>query len=81
MGGAYSTSRKRRDAYRILVGNLEGNGQLGRLKLSWVNYIMIVLRETNICGLDWIDLAQDKNQWSALVNTGTNEFHKILGSS
>jgi hypothetical protein len=36
------------------------------------------LREIGWDGVDWVDLAQDRDQWRALVNTG---FHKILGSS
>jgi hypothetical protein len=45
----------------------------------WVDNIKMDLRETEWCGMYWIDLAQDRDQWRALVNTVM--FHKMLGSS
>jgi hypothetical protein len=40
------------------------------------------LREIGWSGMDWIDLAQDRDQWRSLVNAViTFGFHKILGSS
>jgi hypothetical protein len=50
-----------RNAYRILVGKPEGKRPLGRPRRSWVNNIEIDLRETGWDGIDWIDLAQDKD--------------------
>jgi hypothetical protein len=58
---------QKRNAYRILVGNLEGKGPLGRPRRKWVNNIKIDLRETGWFGMVWIDLAQDRDQWRALV--------------
>jgi hypothetical protein len=55
-----------------LVGKPEGKRQLGRPRRRWVDNIKIDLREIGSGGVDWIDLAQDKNQWRALVNTVTN---------
>jgi hypothetical protein len=47
-----------------------------------VDNIKMDLREIGWDGMDWIDLAQDRNQWRDLVNTVMNlRFHKILGSS
>jgi hypothetical protein len=47
-----------------------------------VNDIKKNLREIGWDGMDWIDLAQDGDQWRALVNTVMNlGFHKMLGSS
>jgi hypothetical protein len=37
----------------------------------WVDNIEIDLREIGWHGMDWIDLAQDRDQWRALVNTAT----------
>jgi hypothetical protein len=51
---------EKRNAYRILVGKPEGKRPLGRPRRRWVN------------NMDWIDLAQDSNQWRALVNTVMN---------
>jgi hypothetical protein len=58
-----------RNAYRILVGKPEGKRPLGRPRRRWVDNIKINLREIGWDGIDWIELAQDKDQWRALVNT------------
>jgi hypothetical protein len=72
MGRACSTNREKRNAYRILVGKPEGKRPLGRLRRRWVDNIKMDLREIGWGGVDWIDLAQDRDQWSALVNTVMN---------
>jgi hypothetical protein len=47
-----------------------------------VDNIKMVLREIGWDGVDWIDLAQDRDQWRALGNTVMNlRFHKMLGIS
>jgi hypothetical protein len=61
-----------RNAYRILVGKPEGERPLGRPRCRWVDNINIDLREREWDDMDWIKLAQDRNQWRALVNTVTN---------
>jgi hypothetical protein len=61
-----------RNAYRILVGNPEGNRPLGRSRRRWVNNIKMDLKEIGLDGMDWIDLAQDKGQWRALLNAVMN---------
>jgi hypothetical protein len=61
--------REKRNAYRILVGKPEGKRPLGRLRRRWVENIKIDLREIGWDGMDWIDLAQDRYKWRALVNT------------
>jgi hypothetical protein len=58
-----------RNAYRILVGKPEGKRPLGRPRRRWVDNIKMDLREIEWYGMDWIDLAQDRDQWRALVNT------------
>jgi hypothetical protein len=60
----------KRNAYRILVGKPEGKRPLGRPTSRWVDNINIDLREIRWDGTDWIDLAQDRDQWRAFVNTG-----------
>jgi hypothetical protein len=61
-----------RNAYRILVGEPEGKRPLGRPRRRWVDNIKIDLREIAWVGMDWSDLAQDRDQWRALVNTVMN---------
>jgi hypothetical protein len=56
------------NTYTILVGKSEGKRPLGRPGHGWENNIKIYLREIGWGGMDWIDLAQDRNQWRALVN-------------
>jgi hypothetical protein len=59
-------------AYRILVGKPEEKRPLGRPGRRWVNNIKMDLREIGWDGVDWIDMAQDRDQWRALVNTVMN---------
>jgi hypothetical protein len=59
-------------SYRILVGRTNGKRPLGRPRRRWVNNIKMDLREIGWGGMDWIDLAQDWDQWRALVNTVMN---------
>jgi hypothetical protein len=63
---------QKRNAYRILVGKPEGKRPPGRPRRRWVDYITMVLREIRWDGMDWIDVAQDRDQWSALVYTVMN---------
>jgi hypothetical protein len=61
-----------RNAYRILVGKPEGKRPLGRTRCRWVDNIKMDLREIGWDSVDWIELAQDRDQWKALVNTVMN---------
>jgi hypothetical protein len=47
----------------------EGRRPLGRLRRRWVDNIKMDLRKKGWDGMDWIDLAQNRNQWRALVKT------------
>jgi hypothetical protein len=70
-----------RNAYTILVGKPEGKRPLERSRCRWVDNIKIDLREIGWDSMDWIELAQDKDQWRALVNTVLNfGFLKIAGN-
>jgi hypothetical protein len=59
---------EKRNAYTILAGNPEGKRLLGRPRRRWVDNIKMDLRKIGCDGGDWIDLAQDTDQWRALVN-------------
>jgi hypothetical protein len=63
---------EKRNAYRILVGNSEGKRPLGRPSRRWVDNIKMDLREIRWDGMDWVDLAQDRDQWRDLVNAVMN---------
>jgi hypothetical protein len=60
---------QKRNASRILVGKPEGSRPLGRPRRRWVDNIKMDLREIGWDCVDWVDLAQDRDQWRALVNT------------
>jgi hypothetical protein len=64
--------RKKRNAYRILVGRPEGKGSLGRPRSMWVDNIKMDLGEIGWDGMNWTDLAQDRDRWRALMNTVMN---------
>jgi hypothetical protein len=61
-----------RNAYRILIEKSEGKRPLGRPRRRLVDNIRMDLREIAWDGMYWIDLAQDRDQWVALVNTVMN---------
>jgi hypothetical protein len=56
----------------LLVEKPEGKRPLGRPRRRWVDNNKIDLRETGWNGTDWFDLAQDRDQWTAFVNTVMN---------
>jgi hypothetical protein len=64
--------RAKRNSYRILVGKPKGYRPLGRPRRRWVDNIEMDLREEGWNDMDWIDLAQDSDQWKAPVNTVMN---------
>jgi hypothetical protein len=53
--------REKRKAYRILVVKPEGKKPLERLRRGWVDNIKMDLREIGWGGMNWIDLAQNRN--------------------
>ena len=57
-----------RGVYRVLVGKPEGKSPLGRPRRRWEDNIKIDLQELGCGGMDWIELAQDRDSWRALVN-------------
>jgi hypothetical protein len=72
MGRACSTNGEKRNACRISVGKPEGKSPLGRPRRRWEDNIRMDLREIGWNSMDWMDLAQDRVQWRALVNTVMN---------
>jgi len=61
-----------RDVYRVLVGKPEEKRPLGRPRHIWEDNIKIDLQEVGSEGMDWIDLAHDRDRWRALVNAVMN---------
>jgi hypothetical protein len=63
---------EQRNAYRILVEKPEGKRLLGRPRSRWVVNFEINVREIEWDDMNWIDLAQDRDLWRALVKTVMN---------
>jgi hypothetical protein len=61
-----------RGVYRVLVGKSEGERPLGRPRHRWEDNIKMDLRKIGIDEANWIQLAQDRVQWRAFVNTVMN---------
>ena len=58
--------------YRVLVGKHEGKRPLGRPRRRWEDNIKMDLQEVECGGMDWNDLAQDRDRWWPLVNAVMN---------
>jgi hypothetical protein len=63
---------EKRNAHRILVGQQERTRPLGIPRYIWDDNTKMDCREIGWDGVDWIDLAQDRVQWRALVSTAMN---------
>ena len=63
---------ERRGTYRVLVGKPEGRIPLGRSRRRWEGNIKVNLREGCWEDVNWIDLAQDRDKWRAVVNAVMN---------
>jgi hypothetical protein len=61
-----------KSAYTVLVGKLEGKRTLVRLRRRWDDNIKMDLLEVEFWGMDWIELAQDRDRWRVLVNAVMN---------
>jgi hypothetical protein len=62
----------KRNAYKLLVGKPERKRLLGRPRRRWVDNIRMDVGEVGWGDVDWIGLAQDRNRWTALVNSVLN---------
>ena len=69
MGGACGTWR---GVNRVLVGKRQGKRPLGRSRHRWEDNIKMDLHEVRCLGMGWIDLAQDRDRWPALLNAVMN---------
>jgi len=63
---------ERRDVYRVLMRKPEGRSNNGRHRHRWEDNIKMKLQEVGCGGMDWIELAQDRDRWRALVTAVMN---------
>jgi len=63
---------ERRGVYRVLVGKPEGTRRLGRPSRRWEDNIKMDLQEVGCGGMDWIELAEDRDRWWTVVNAVMN---------
>jgi hypothetical protein len=70
--GHVAQVREKRNAYRILTWKPEGKRPLRRPRRRWVDSIKMDLREIRWDGMDWINLAQDRDNCRALLNMVMN---------
>ena len=63
---------ERRDVYRVLVGKPEGRRRLWRRRRRWEDNIKMDLQDVGCGGMDWIELAQNRDRWRALVTAVMN---------
>jgi hypothetical protein len=71
MGGAYNAYGGK-GVYRVLVGKPEGKRPLGKPMRRWEDNIKLDLQEVGGGRMDWIEVAQDRGRWRALVNGEMN---------
>ena len=63
---------ERRGVYRVVVGKHEGKRPLGRPRCKWEDNIEMDHQVVECGAMDWIELAQDRESWRALVNMVMN---------
>ena len=66
--GHVARMRERTGVYRVLVGKTQGKRPLGRPRRRREDNIKLYIQEVGWTGMDWIDLAQDRGSWRAIVN-------------
>ena len=70
--GLVARMGERRCVYRVLVVKPEGNRPLGRPRRRWEDNINMDLQDVRCGGIDWIDLARNRDRWRAIVNAVMN---------
>ena len=70
--GQVTRKEEGRRASKILIGKPTGKRPLGRPRRRWEDNIRMDLEEIGISAGNWIDSAQDRNYWRALVNAASN---------
>jgi hypothetical protein len=70
--GHIALTREKKNACIVLLGSPEGKRKLGRHRRRQEDNVQLYLKETRWGGTNWTDLAQDKDQWRAFVNTVMN---------
>jgi hypothetical protein len=63
---------ERRCVYRVWLGKAEGKRPLGRPRHRWEDDVTMDLQEVGCGGMDWMELARDRDRWRALVNAVMN---------
>jgi len=64
--GTYGEEERCVQGFRVLVGRPEGKRPLGRLRLRWEDDIKMDLSDVEWGGMDWIDMAEDRDMWRAI---------------
>ena len=72
MGGACSAYGEEEKRIQCLGGEPEGKRPLGRLRRRWQDNIQMDLQELGCGSMDWIELAEDRDKWRAVVNAVMN---------
>jgi len=69
-----------REVYRVLIGKPAVKSPVRRPRRRWEDNIKVNLEEVGRGGVEWIDLAQDRDRWRALVSAVMRfRFHKMWG--
>jgi hypothetical protein len=71
---------EKRATYRFLVGKPELKRPFGRPRCRWEDNVKMDLKEVGWSGMDWIHVAQGRDQWQAVMNTIMNPAGKFLSS-
>jgi len=72
MGRVCGMYREEERLYRVLEGKPEGKRPLEITRTRWEDNIKMDIQEVGCGGLDWIELAQDRERWQAFVNVVMN---------
>jgi hypothetical protein len=77
ISGEFSSNGGSRGVYWVVLGKPEENRSLGRPRPRWEDNIRMNIQEVGWGNMDWIDLAQNRDTWWALVNCGNEPSDSI----